>query len=44
MREDPLDVLLREGLEDVIRPPEELEDWDLTPVRLALRGAVADRW
>jgi hypothetical protein len=44
MREDPLDVLLREGLEDVIRPPEEREDWDLTPVRLALRGAVADRW
>lgn len=44
MREEPLDVLLREGLEDVIRPPEEQDDWDLTPVRLALRGAVADLW
>ncbi|MGW0626211.1 hypothetical protein [Streptomyces sp. NPDC002758] len=44
MREDPLDVLLRERIEDVIRPPEEREDWDLTPVRLALRGAPADRW
>jgi hypothetical protein len=44
MREEPLDVLLREGIEDVISPPEEREDWDLTPVRLALRGAPADRW
>jgi hypothetical protein len=44
MREEPLDVLLREGMEDVIHPPEEREDWDLTPVRLALRGAVADTW
>jgi hypothetical protein len=44
MREDPLDVLLREGIEDVICPPEEREDWDLTPVRLALRGATADLW
>jgi hypothetical protein len=42
MREEPLDVLLREGLEDVIRPPEEQEDWDIAPIRLALRGAVLD--
>lgn len=44
MREEPLDVLLREGLEDVLDPPDEREDWDLTPVRLAPRGAVHDRW
>ncbi|MER5754312.1 hypothetical protein [Streptomyces sp. NPDC002088] len=43
MREELLDVLLREGLEGVLHPPEEREDWDLTPVRLAPRGAVADQ-
>ncbi|MFF1701309.1 hypothetical protein [Streptomyces sp. NPDC058252] len=43
MREEPLDVLLREGLEGVLHPPEEQEDWDMTPTRLALRCAASDR-
>jgi hypothetical protein len=37
MREEPLDAFLREGLRQLLNPPEEQEDWDMTPTRLAIR-------
>jgi hypothetical protein len=42
MREEPLDAFLREGLQQLLNPPEEQEDWESVPVRLAVRCAFED--